>query len=50
MTCVLDIGRLPDDIRHPFRGTHIESATDVGNLALGLYSVLWAYDGWSAAV
>ena len=40
-------GHFTDDIQHPFRGSSVTSAADVGGLALALYSVLWAYSGWS---
>jgi L-type amino acid transporter 9 len=39
-------GHFTDDIQHPFRGSSVTSAADVGGLALALYSVLWAYSGW----
>ena len=41
-------GVFSDDIHHPFHGSHITSASEVGGIALALYSVLWAYEGWLA--
>ena len=39
-------GHFSNDIHHPFRGSHIETASDIGGIVLALYSVLWAYEGW----
>ena len=40
------IGNFSDGIKHPISGSSITSASSVGGLALALYSVLWAYEGW----
>ncbi len=40
--CAFLTGSFPVDSRHPFEG----STTSPSDIALGLYGVLFAYDGW----
>ena len=41
-------GHFSESFKRPFEGTEISSAASVGSIVIGLYSVLFAYDGWSA--
>ena len=40
-------GSFPEDSQHPFQGSSLTSATDVGGMAIAIYAVMWAYSGWS---
>lgn len=42
----LSLGTFPDDSHHPFSG----STTNISSIALALYNVMWAYDGWYVKV
>ena len=43
-------GHFSESFHRPFEGTQISSAESVGSIVIGLYSVLFAYDGWSAII
>jgi L-type amino acid transporter 9 len=43
---VIQRGDFPESFHRPFQGTEVSSAAGVGSIVIGLYSVLFAYDGW----